>query len=41
MPFAAGVFSRLYNWVTEAGTPPIETAKLDTQEEDFKTAFNN
>lgn len=37
----SGVFSRLYNWVTEQASSPIEIAKLDTQEEDFVTAFNN
>ena len=41
MPFSAGVFTRLYNWVTENASSPIEIAKLDTQEEDFKTAFDN
>ena len=41
MPFSSGVFSRLFNWVTEQATPPISIADLDTQEEDFSTAFNN
>jgi len=41
MAFSAGVFTRLYNWVTEQASSPIEIAKLDTQEEDFATAFNN
>jgi hypothetical protein len=37
----SGVFTRLYNWVTEQASSPIEIAKLDTQEEDFATALNN
>jgi len=41
MAFSAGVFTRLYNWVTEQASSPIEVAKLDTQEEDFATALSN
>ena len=37
----SGLFTRLYNWVTEQASSPIEIAKLDTQEEDFATALNN
>lgn len=41
MPFSAGVFSRVYNWATEQASPPIEIAKLDTQEADVATALSN
>lgn len=42
MPFnGSGVFSRIYNWVTEQASSPIEIAKLDTQEADFATALSN
>jgi hypothetical protein len=41
MAYAGGVFTRLYNWVVEQASTPIEISKLDAQEEDFATAFNN
>lgn len=41
MPFSAGTFSRLYSWVTEQASPPIEIAKLDTQEADIATGLSN
>lgn len=41
MPFSGGVFSRVYTWATEQLSPPIEIAKLDTQETDFATALSN
>lgn len=41
MPFSAGVFTRLYNWVTQSGSPPIAISKLDQQEEDIATALSN
>lgn len=41
MPFSSGTFSRLYNWVTEQLSSPIEISKLDAQEEDFATALSN
>jgi hypothetical protein len=41
MPFSTGVFSRIYNWVTEQASSPIEISKLDAQEEDIATALSN
>ena len=42
MPFnGSGVFSRVYNWVTQSGSPPIPVSQLDTQEEDIATALSN
>lgn len=41
MAFSGGVFSRLYSWATEQASPPLEIAKLDTQEEDFATGLSN
>lgn len=41
MPFSSGTFSRIYNWVNEQLSSPIEIDKLDAQEEDFATALNN
>ena len=41
MPFSSGTFSRIYNWVNEQLSSPIEISKLDAQEEDFATALNN
>jgi hypothetical protein len=41
MAFSGGVFSRLYNWVTEQASSPIEISKLDAQEEDFATGLSN
>ncbi|MDZ7355866.1 MAG: hypothetical protein ONB55_22325 [candidate division KSB1 bacterium] len=41
MPFSSGTFSRIYNWTVEQASPPIEIAKLDTQEEDFATGLSN
>jgi len=41
MPFSSGTFSRLYNWVNEQLSSPIEISKLDAQEEDFATALSN
>jgi hypothetical protein len=41
MAFSGGVFTRLYNWVSEQASSPIEIAKLDTQEEDFATGLSN
>lgn len=37
----SGVFSRLYNWVTEQASSPIEISKLDAQEEDIASALSN
>jgi len=41
MPFSSGTFSRIYNWVNEQLSSPIEISKLDAQQEDFATALNN
>jgi hypothetical protein len=41
MPYSGGIFSRLYNWVVEQASSPIEIAKLDAQEEDFATGLSN
>lgn len=41
MAFSGGVFTRLYNWVTEQASSPIEISKLDAQEEDIATALSN
>ncbi|MEQ1580899.1 MAG: hypothetical protein ABL964_09930 [Steroidobacteraceae bacterium] len=41
MAFSGGVFTKLYTWVTEQASSPIEIAKLDTQESDFATGLSN
>lgn len=42
MPFnSSGTFSRLYQWATEALSPPIAVSDLDTQEEDIASGLSN
>jgi hypothetical protein len=36
----SGVFSRIYSWATESGSPPIAISKLDTQEADIATGLS-
>lgn len=40
MPFSSGTYSRVYNWTTESASPPVNIAKLDTQEEDIAAALS-
>jgi hypothetical protein len=37
----SGLFSKLYSWVVEQASPPIEISKLDAQETDFATGLSN
>jgi hypothetical protein len=41
MAFSGGVFSKLYSWVTEQASPPIEISKLDAQEADIAAGLSN
>lgn len=40
MSFAGGVFSNLYNWVTEQASPPIEISKLQAQSVDWAAGLS-
>lgn len=40
MPFSGGTFSRLYVWVNERASPPIDITKLDTQEDDIAAGLS-
>jgi hypothetical protein len=41
MPYGGGTYTLVYNFTTEAATPPIEIAKLDAQFTDIGTALSN
>lgn len=41
MPFGSGTFSLTYSFTTEAASPPIEIAKLDTQFQDIADGLSN
>lgn len=42
MPFAAGVFSRVHNWVTDkAGAIKITASRVDADSDDFATGLSN
>lgn len=40
MPFSSGTYTVAVNFTTEAGSPPIEIAKLDQQMQDIATALS-
>lgn len=41
MPFSSGTYTPAYNFITEAGTPPVELTTLDLQMTDIATALSN